>query len=53
MHLDRYFEHHACVGVYIKQVLGHQRTHLRIRSLQGVHMRSCMRICSFCVGGRG
>ena len=26
-----------------KQVFRHQHTHLRTRSLQGVHMRSCMR----------
>jgi len=30
MHLDRCFEHHACAGVYVKQVLWHQRTHLAI-----------------------
>jgi len=36
------FDHHACVGVYIKQVFGHQHTHLRTRSLQGEHMRSCL-----------
>ena len=43
MHSDRCSEHHACAGVYVKQVLWHQRTHLRTRLLQGVHMRSCMR----------
>jgi len=34
----------ACAGVYVAQVFSHQRTHLRIHSLQGVHMpvRSCM-----------
>jgi len=42
MHLDRCSEHHACAGVYDKQVLWHQRTHLRTRSLQDVHMRPCM-----------
>ena len=44
MHLDRSFasERHACVGVYTEQVLWHQRTHLRTRSLQGVFMRSFM-----------
>jgi len=42
MHLNSCSEHHTCAGVYVKQVLWHQRTHLFTRSLQGVHMRSCM-----------
>ena len=45
MHFDRCCEHHACAGVYVRQVTGcceHQRTHLRAHSLQDVHMRSCI-----------
>jgi len=45
MNLDRCCEHHACAGVYVRQVLwtsAWQRTHLCTRSLQDVHMRSCM-----------
>ena len=36
------FEHHACAGVYVKQVFGYQQTHLLTHSLQVVHMRSCI-----------
>jgi len=35
-------EHHACAGFYVKQVLWHQRTHLRTCSMQDVRMCSCM-----------
>jgi len=54
MHLNKCFDHHACAGVHVKQVLWHQCTHLRTCSLQGVHMRSCM--CSLLIqrwGTRG
>jgi len=40
MHFDRCCEHHACASVYFKQMLD-QRTYLRTRLLQGVHMRAC------------
>ena len=30
MHSDRCFDHHACAGVYVKQVLWHYHTHLRM-----------------------
>jgi len=43
----------ACTGVYIIQVFRHQHTHLRTHSLQGVHMRSCMRSVIISVEGRG
>ena len=45
MHFDRCCKHHACACVLctLNRFCEHQRTHLRTRSLQGLHMRSCMR----------
>jgi len=51
---DRYYENHACAGVYVGQVLWTSSYTCAPRSLQNVHMRSCM--CSlfhFALGKRG
>ena len=38
-------KHHACAGVYVRQILYTSAYIFASRSLQDVHMRACM--CSF------
>ena len=56
MHSDRCFEHHACAGVYVKQVLKvvcisvHICVHARYKMYICAHVGA---VCSFSVRKRG